>query len=178
MSSVRSLLSMPSTLSAAELSDSLRTALIEVGENAYFVFVEPCEPDAFAALVAEVGADTAAVSRAWLLATVDFDGTSEGGMELALPEELGSWLVTSLVGMAEDEVLSEAQLFDGVGEFANMVCGAWLSKLGDEGLFKLQAPRVTRMPAAWAPLAERTSGASSGRTVTLNNMPMRIAVRA
>ena len=40
-------------LTPTDLHDTLQAALIEVGENAYFVFVEPCDAGTFATLVGQ-----------------------------------------------------------------------------------------------------------------------------
>jgi CheY-specific phosphatase CheX len=88
------------------------------------------------------------------------------------------WLVTSLLGMQGHESLEEVAQFDGVGEFANMVCGAWLSRLSDNCLFELRVPAVTRMTAGWTPLSD--SNGREGlicRMVTINELPMRILIR-
>ena len=70
---------------------------------------------------------------------------------MVLPERLGTWLVVSLLGLPADTTLKDNQLLDGVGEFANMVCGAWLSKANETASFTLEMPKVTRLPAGWAP---------------------------
>ncbi len=171
-----------------ELSDALQTALIEVSENAYFVFVEPCEPGQFAALVRQVSPQqpsapggakkSAQTSQSWLRSSVTFAGASSGLVEIVLPEPLAHWLVTSLLGMSPEEELSETQMFDGVGEFTNMVCGAWLSNLSDKALFELKVPDVTRMPPTWTPLSESLGSEEQAcRMVCLNDMPMRVRVR-
>src|SRR5688572_22427049 len=100
-----------------DLSDALQAALIEVSENAYFVFVEPVEPGQFAALVRQVspqqpGAPApekkrAQSSQSWLRSSVSFAGASSGLVEIVLPERLAHWLVTSLLGMSPEEDLSE-----------------------------------------------------------------------
>jgi CheY-specific phosphatase CheX len=171
-----------------ELSDALQAALIEVSENAYFVFVEPCEPGQFAALVRQVspqqptppgaGKKLAQNSQFWLRSSVSFTGASSGLVEIVLPERLACWLVTSLLGMSPDEEMSETQIFDGVGEFTNMVCGAWLSNLSEQGLFTLKVPDVTRMPPTWTPLGESLGSEEQAcRMVCLNDMPLRVRVR-
>ena len=157
-------------LAPTELSDALQAALIAVSENAYFIFVEPCEPGQFEELSRAGGTPL----QPWLRASVDFIGESTGSVEILLPEKLGSWLVTSLLGMDADAVLAQPQLFDGVAEFTNMVCGAWLSNLSDEKLFTLKAPRVTAMPAGWTPLDAPQSPEDGWRQVSLNEMPMQI----
>jgi hypothetical protein len=68
--------------------------------------------------------------------------------------------------------------FDGVGEFANMVCGAWLSRLSDDCLFELRVPAVTRMTAGWTPLSDSNRWGLICRMVTINELPMRILIRA
>ena len=104
-------------LNPADLHDALQTALIEVSENAYFVFVEPADHAQFADAVS-------LVKDAWLKVSVAFEGSFAGAVEIVMPEPLGMWLVTSLLGMQAHETLEETSQFDGVGEFANMVCGA------------------------------------------------------
>lgn len=176
------------TSAPTDLSDALQAALIEVSENAYFVFVEPVEPGQFAALVRQVspqqpGAPApdgkrSQTSQAWLRSSVTFAGASAGSVEIVLPEKLAHWLVTSLLGMSPEEDLSETQMFDGVGEFTNMVCGAWLSNLSDQGLFELKVPDVTRMSPTWTPLGESLGSEEQAcRMVCLNEMPMRVRVR-
>ena len=83
-------------LNPADLHDALQTALIEVSENAYFVFVEPADNAQFADAVG-------LVKDTWLKASVAFEGSFAGAVEIALPEPLGQWLVTSLLGMQGDE---------------------------------------------------------------------------
>jgi hypothetical protein len=159
-------------LNPADLHDALQNALIEVSENAYFVFVEPNDATQFAAAAEQV-------TDAWLKVSVAFEGTFAGAVEIVLPERLGSWLVTSLLGMEVEETLTEPQMFDGVGEFANMVCGAWLSKLSDRALFELRVPAVTRLTAGWTPLAEtRGRHELACRMVSLNDSPMRVLIRS
>ena len=88
-------------LNPADLHDALQTALIEVSENAYFVFVEPADAEQFAEAVG-------LVKDAWLKVSVAFEGSFEGAVEIALPEPLGQWLVTSLLGMQADEAARRA----------------------------------------------------------------------
>jgi CheY-specific phosphatase CheX len=159
-------------LNPADLHDALQQSLIEVSENAYFVFVEPVDRAQFADAVG-------LVKDAWLKVSVAFEGSFAGSVEIAMPEPLGMWLVTSLLGMQGHETLEEVQQFDGVGEFANMVCGAWLSRLSDDCLFELRVPAVTRMTAGWSPITETDIRPELiCRMVTINELPMRILIRA
>ena len=170
MSSAKSQLLTPT-----DLHDTLQAALIEVGENAYFVFVEPCDAGAFATLAEQEREK----GPGWLMASVRFTGAFSGSVEIVMTERLGHWLVTSLLGMSPEDDLPENQMFDGVGEFANMVCGAWLSRVGDQALFELKMPAVTRMATEWNPVGEgRGREELMCRMVSLNDSPMRIRVRA
>jgi len=177
MSSVKS-----PALTPADLYAVLQTALVEVSENAFFVFVERCDAGQFAALAEQMpahGAGPAGQSRAWLKSSVAYVGAFSGSVEIALPERLGASLVASLLGMSPDEELAESQTFDGVGEFTNMVCGACLSRLGDAALFELRVPAVTRMALEWNPLTEAPGRAELVcLMVSLNDLPMRVRVLA
>jgi hypothetical protein len=167
MSSAKSPALMPT-----DLHDALQHALIEVSENAYFVFVEPANAAQFATAVEQV-------KTTWLKVSVTFAGAFAGAVEITLPERLGNWLVTSLLGMDTEQTLPEPQMFDGVGEFANMVCGAWLSKLSDLAMFELRVPAVTRMAPEWNPLVETRAGHELAcRMVSLNDLPMRVLIRS
>ena len=158
--------------------EALQSAVIEVCENAYFVFVEPCDAPQFAALVEQVRAEKGrGPSGRWLTAMVAFHGASDGQIDVVLPERLGTWLVVSLLGLPADAALKESQLLDGVGEFANMVCGAWLSKAMETASFLLDVPRVTRMPAGWVPEASPQGDEQAYRTVVVNEMPLEVRAR-
>ena len=158
--------------------DALQSAVIEVCENAYFVFVEPCGAPQFAALVEQVRAERGrGPSGRWLTASVAFNGASTGQVDVVLPERLGTWLVVSLLGLPADTSLKDNQLLDGVGEFSNMVCGAWLSKANETASFTLDMPKVTRMPAGWAPEPSPKGDEQAYRTVVVNEMPLEIRAR-
>jgi hypothetical protein len=157
-------------LNPADLHDALQTALIEVSENAYFVFVEPADHVQFADAVG-------LVKDAWLKVSVAFEGSFAGAVEIVMPEPLGMWLVTSLLGMQGHETLEEVAQFDGVGEFANMVCGAWLSKANETASFTLDMPKVKRMPAEWAPGATPQGAEQAYRTVVVNELPLEVRAR-
>lgn len=172
MSSVKSQVLTPTD------QDALQSAVIEVCENAYFVFVEPCDAPQFQALVEQVRAERGrGPSGCWLNAAVGFRGASTGLVEVVLPERLGTWLVVSLLGLPPDSTLKDHQLLDGVGEFANMVCGAWLSKANENASFLLDVPRVTRMDPGWIPEPSPGGDAHSYRTVVVNDLPLEVRAR-
>ena len=158
--------------------DALQSAVIEVCENAYFVFVEACDAPQFATLVEPVRAEKGrGPSGRWLNASVAFHGASTGEVEVVLPERLGTWLVVSLLGLPPDATLKDNQLLDGVGEFANMVCGAWLSKANETASFTLDVPKVSRMPPGWTPDSALPGGEQAYRTVVVNDLPLEVRAR-
>jgi hypothetical protein len=175
----------------AEADDALYIALLQVCDRSFFTLVESCEPSRFATLVKSASseaaledADEGAVPHQldWLKASVSFDGTfSSGDLEIFLPARLARWLVASMLGLAlqldDGDLVDEQQAFDGIGEFANIVCGSWLTELGRNQAFNLGTPSVARVPAGWNPLTEVNKRERS-QLVCINELPMRLVVRA
>lgn len=174
---------------SAEAANALRDALVQVCEQSFFAYVEPCEPERFAALVEQLNASAPARSAEWLKASVTFYGGFSGAIEIVLPEPLARWLVASIIGTSQDAKLpqleialqqmmfSEHQIFDGIGEFANMICGAWLTDLSGCPAFDLQPPAVTRMSPEWSPAAKSRSNRDVGFQVCVNDLPATIRLR-
>ena len=164
-------------------------ALVEVCERSFFTTVEGCEPARFAALIKNVASDAALEAAAgddafrWLKASVAFDGTlSKGVVEVIIPERLGTWLVQSMLGLTDDsgepsEPLPAAQTFDGVGEFANMICGAWLTHMCGSVPFELKPPAVVRLPDHWNPLTSISGTDGTQQLASINALPLRIVVQ-
>ena len=78
---------------------------------------------------------------------------------------------------AEPAALTEAQTFDGVGEFTNMICGAWLTHMCGSLPFELTAPVVRGCPAGWNPLTDISSRDDTQQLASINELPMRIVVQ-
>lgn len=179
---------------SAEADEALYVAVLQVCESSFFAFVESSDPVQFAVLVAKterpsvprhggVDAETAAQRSGWLKGSVTFDGTSSSGViEVILSEHLARFLVASLLGIsrevetAEVELLDD-QVFDGIGELANMICGAWLTDLGSSQAFNIGSPAVVHLPASWNPQLE-LSRHERGHRLCIVGMPMRIVVRS
>jgi hypothetical protein len=165
---------VPSTKASLGLKD----AFIEVCENSFFAYVEPLDLQRFAALVKETSAAAGGRDAAiWLKSAVAFHGSFAGAIEVILPEPLASGLVVSMLGEGPDATLNEHQMFDGVGEFTNMLCGAWLTNLSDREAFELRAPVVTRMAAGWTPLSDASWRDDSWHVLSVNDQPIRIRFR-
>jgi len=161
----------------AEAGALLGRAFVDVCENSFFAFVETCPPEKFAALASQPEGGASPRPSPWIKASVGFTGTFAGAVEVALPEPLAINLVTALVGEEIECAMPEHWLFDGVGEFANMICGAWLTMLSNAEAFELRPPAVTRMNAGWSPASEAADDERAHRLV-VNDFPVRIRFRA
>ena len=168
---------------------SLRDAFVDVCENSFFAYVENCDGHRFAQLAEQSSQAARAESDAgrsarrtaaseWLKSSVAFNGTFSGSIEVILPEQLARWLVGSLLGEAPENDLPEHQVFDGVGEFANMICGAWLTNISPRQAFELRAPAVTRMAPDWTPLTDSSWNDDRGHRLAVNELPVRLRLRS
>ena len=162
-------MSSPSSAAAQPPVDhqaALTGALAEVGGLSFFGYVEPVEPSPFPEL--------AATESAWVSAAVPFRGRFDGEVHCAVPVELARELVSSFSG--GDAAAEEGpRVEDLLGEFVNMVCGSWLSRACPHEVFSLGSPRVTWMPAGWAP------GAVNGSTsvpAVFNDRPIALWMTA
>jgi len=138
-------------------------AVDAVAERSFFAVVDRCPAHMLAALAKSV--------PHWLVATVRFDdGPVTGSMACTLPRDLAYVLFDGFSGRDPSEPLpGERELHDLLGEFANMVCGAWLSRCASDRAFRLGPPLVA---AAGAP-----AGTAAGRTwIGIGNRPAAIDV--
>jgi CheY-specific phosphatase CheX len=168
---------------------TLRDAFVDVCENSFFAYVQSCEPRKFAQLAAaaalahqeaEQNGQSARrhAQSEWLKAAVGFGGAFPGAIELILPEQLARTLVASILGVEPEVELPEHQVFDGLGEFANMICGAWLTNLAQRQTFELRAPAVTRMAHGWTPMQDSTWNDEQGHRLAVNELPVRLRFRS
>ena len=138
------------------------SAVSAVAERSFFAMTEPCDDGRFKAL-----ADTAS---GWLMASVQFqEGPLSGYVSCTVCNELARALFNALTGHGPAEPAPAShEIADLIGEFANMVCGAWLSRLGSSELFVLSKPIVA--PAL--PPASRDIG--RGLLMTVNELPLAV----
>lgn len=161
------------SLAPADLAPALEQALIDVAEQSFCGFADPCTPAMFTDLIASTGEQ----ETSWLRATVAFEGRFQGTIVLDVPESLAGELLSSCLGIDAAEAAADPSLpgiGDAVGEFANMVCGAWLTRSFGEDKFDLGAPALEQLPGTvqglWAAEPPATL------LLSLNDRPLRLRV--
>ena len=129
------------TVSLPKLSDpatasAMFEAVRSVAEHSFFAVAEPGDERSFAAQAAAV--------PSWLVATVRFEqGALQGTVACTMPTSLARGLFDAFAGRDPSEPEPGAELVhDLVGEFSNMVCGAWLTRLASSRTFTLHHPIV------------------------------------
>jgi hypothetical protein len=135
-------LKLPEPLFGIEAGEAVYAAVADVAERSFFCLIDPCEPDRFAGL--------AALHDRWLIASVHFDdGLCSGSVACQLPEALAIRLLDAFSGRDPGDPPPENdEVLDLVGEFANMICGAWLTRAVNQRTFTLSPPLVTPVPEA------------------------------
>jgi CheY-specific phosphatase CheX len=117
---------------ASAMFDAVRT----VAEQSFFAVAEPADDRSFGVAASQV--------PRWLVATVGFEqGPLAGSVSCTLPEKLANGLFDAFTGRDPGEPAPTASLVhDLVGEFSNMVCGAWLTRVESGRTFTLSHPSV------------------------------------
>lgn len=161
-----------------QAGESLRDAFVDVCENSFFAYAEACDRNRFAQLAEQFSNAERRGPSEWLKASVGYSGPSAGAIEIILPEQLARWLVISIAGEGDEAELAEHEVFDGLGEFANMICGAWLTNLYQKQTFELRPPVVTRMTPQWTPLADSSWNDERGHRLVINDRPVRLRLRS
>jgi hypothetical protein len=144
---------------------ALIRAVRDVAERSFFAFAEPCDDVRFAALVDGV--------NRWYCASIQFEEAHASGMvDCLLSDRLAGDLFDAFSGRHHDDPEPQpAAMADLLGEFANQVCGAWLTRAANRLTFTLRTPRVTvASGSAFAP-------DENAVTLTLNDRPLAVRVR-
>ena len=122
---------LPATLATDR--EALDRALAIVAEESFFAMVEPASTS------------VPAVDGAIVSACVTFEGSFSGSLTCRMPRALAHELTAAFTG---EEVPSDGEAVDDLaGEFANMVCGRWLTDVAPQSLFRLDHPVVVPVSA-------------------------------
>jgi len=136
MSSTNSRTTNSPKLTDPEAASAMFDAVRTVAEQSFFAVAEPADDRSFGVAASQV--------PRWLVATVGFEqGTLAGSVTCTLPEKLANGLFDAFTGRDPGEAAPIATLVhDLVGEFSNMVCGAWLTRVESSRTFTLSHPSV------------------------------------
>lgn len=141
-------------------------AIIDVAERSFFAAAEPCAGDRW-----QEGSTPAS---GWFIASLRFEEAGCAGVvSCMLPDALARALFDAFNGRDPlDPAPASGPLFDLVGEFANMICGAWLTRTVSEQAFVLTRPKVQRVDDL------RTLAAVFGwrTTMAVNDLPLLVDV--
>jgi hypothetical protein len=121
---------------------ALDRALMVVAEESFFAMVDPV-PD-----------NLALPDGHLVIARVTFEGGFAGVLSCTMPRALAHELTAAFSGASPDEIaVADPAVDDLAGEFANMVCGRWLSDVAPKQLFSLTHPSVEAavVPGSGAP---------------------------
>ena len=160
---------MSSLLSRQLLDDAgpLVAAATDVAETSLFTFVDPSDAATFAAAAAAAGDQ-------WLSARVMFAGPANGGFTLTLPAASAQRLCAAFSGEDSLDAIGPEARRDFVGEVANMICGAWLTRVSRDHAFALSTPAVTS-----GALAPQDGGEADGARSTflaIDDAPVRLDI--
>jgi hypothetical protein len=160
-----SLLPLPTSIFTPDSEAALVAAVGDVAERSFFAFAEACEAGRFAELVE--GTDR------WYSATVAFEeGGFDGSVRCLVPEDVAALMFDSFTGRGFDEPEPpSAHVCDLMGELANMVCGAWLTRAASHQIFNLKTLPVV-LSKACAPASDE-----SWLTFAFYDKPIAVAVR-
>jgi hypothetical protein len=126
-------------LSEGGAAGAVVDAVEVVAEKSFFAVVDRGPEDVLKVLAESV--------QVWMVATVRFEGGPvKGSMTCTVPEDLAYTLFDGFSGRDPSEAVpGNRQLYDLLGEFANMVCGSWLSRCAAERAFRLDPPLVAHI---------------------------------
>lgn len=165
----------------AEHEEAVRAALVEVAENSFFGFTVPLDEPSFVDLVRNppvFDPEAPPVREPWVVTEVHFHGAFAGLVQLTMNEALARQLLQAFLGLGPDDPIEEPHLFDSTGEFANQVCGTWLTRACEDRRFDLQPPAVVRKPIDWLPLDPPADDQHLGQVLmSMNDLPLRLRVQ-
>ena len=134
------------TPSPGEHVDALKKALVDVAQESFFSFAEDCSSERFSEALKMVAAAEGDPGSRWLSSYVDFDGAFAGRVTVILPFALATDMAAAIAGLMPGDRIEQPLVFDATGEFANMVCGTWLTRACVHRRFDLRPPAVSVMP--------------------------------
>ena len=153
-------------LLGSDAVDVMLEVVTVVAERSFFAVAEPCDDHRFANLSAN--------TARWMVAAVRFaEPDFNGVVSCTLSEDLAHSLFDAFTGRdPADPAPEPEQVFDLVGEFSNMICGLWLTRLASQQTFSLSRPTVQR-----APDKSLLALADARLLLAINDLPLAVEVR-
>ena len=158
-------LPLPTSIFTPDSEATLVAALGDVAERSFFACAELCDAGRFADLVEGTGC--------WYSAAIEFhEGECVGTVRCLVPEDAAAILFDAFSGRGDDDPApSPGDVSDLMGELANMVCGAWLTRAAGHQIFSLRTLPVV-LSHACAPV-----DGEAWITLAVNDRPLAVAVR-
>jgi hypothetical protein len=153
-------------------------AFVRVAEVSYCAYAEPCDASRLEELEQQ-WQDMGGAPTEWLRVAVEFSGDCFGHMVLHVAYDVARDLVSAFMGLMPDEEVAEELLADAIGEFGNMVCGAWLTDAATRLNFALKPPQVVREGTEFNPIEALSAddGEGTAYAMALNERPALLRVR-
>jgi len=143
----------------------MATAVTAVAGNSFFAIVDACDESRFA--------DLARATNRWWVVSVQFNEAADSGVvSCTLPDDLARQLFDAFTGSEPGSPVDPEALVDLLGEFANMICGTWLTRLANHQTFSLSRPAVLPTQDAVHP-----NDADARVLLTVNDRPLAVEVR-
>ncbi len=137
-----------------------------VAERSFFSVAERCDAQRFATL--------SEGTAAWMVGRVAFtEPDCDGAVSCTISQDLAHALFDAFTGRAPlDPAPDPDEVLDLVGEFSNMVCGTWLTRLATRQSFSLSRPVVRP-----APDPTQLAAPAARLLLTINDLPLAVEVR-
>ncbi len=113
-------------------SEIIRNVFNDIAERFAFMFSEDCEDKS-----------DATVAGRFLKVVVQYSGHQDGTLEIVVASGVCPEIASNVLGLDFDEEVAEPEAMDVLKEFANLLCGHFLTAIfGDEVVFNLTIPDV------------------------------------
>ena len=143
----------------------LRKACFNVFEQLAFMFGDELEND-------EIESD----ADRFLRASMGFNGIKQGTVEIVVPWEISSLLACNILGLEEDQAVTEDSCIDALKELLNTITGRLMTSLfGEDTVMDLTIPITEELDhAAWESLVE----GDTFLAITIEDTPVLITLQS
>lgn len=142
----------------------LREVCFSVFEQLAFMFGDEIEDDEL-----ETDADS------FLRASMGFKGSSQGIVEVIVPQTISSLLACNILGLEEDHIIDQDTAIDALKELLNTITGRLITSLyGEDDIVDLTIPQTDELDLSeWEALVDSDAYIA----VTIEDTPILITMR-